>query len=186
MPMMISYELPPQLLMHTMRTKELAVQLARYYGLDAETLHRVELGALLHDNCRHWPPERLLAAAQEFGYEPDEVERESPVLLHARIGALRLKDEYSIIDEVVYFCVFHHTVGGPDMGDAAKIIYCADKIEPGRDYPGADRLRRIAPEGLKPLCREIVSSTVDYLNSLGRAVHPATLAFQRELDGEKR
>jgi hypothetical protein len=27
---------------------------------------------------------------------------------------------------------------------------------------------------------------VDYLNSLGRAVHPATLAFQRELDGEKR
>ena len=183
---MISHELPPQLLMHTMRTKELAVQLARDYGLDAEALHRVELGALLHDNCRHWPPERLLAAAADFGYKPDEVELQSPVLLHARVGALRLKTEYSVDDEVVYSCVLHHTVGGSNMGDAAKIVYCADKIEPGRDYPGADRLRRLAPEALNPLCREVVAATLDYLKLQGRTVHPATLAFQRELDGEKR
>ncbi len=183
--MMISHELPPRLLMHTMRTRELATKLARGYGLDEEEVHRVELGALLHDNCRHWPPERLLSAAREFGYTPDEVEAASPVLLHARVGAFRLRTEYSLSDEVVYSCVFHHTVGGPGMSDAAKIVYCADKIEPGRDYPGADRLRRLAPEGLKPLCRGIVSSTIEYLSSLDRPVHPATVAFLQELKGDE-
>jgi HD superfamily phosphohydrolase YqeK len=53
----------------------------------------------------------LLQAAEENQLIEDDVERRSPDLLHAPVGALLLKRDLNIVDVEVLTAVKYHTIG---------------------------------------------------------------------------
>jgi len=178
---LVAEQLPPELHRHTLGTREWALELARGCGCEPAELARVELAALLHDNCKHWEAARLLAEAESLGYVPAEVERAAPALLHARVGAHRLARAFGVTDASVFAAVYYHTVGGPGLDRVARIIYCADKLEPGREYPGVEELRARASGGLRELCLAVIASGLPHLMARRTLIHPETLTFYNEL-----
>jgi HD superfamily phosphohydrolase YqeK len=53
------------------------------------------------------------------------------------------------------------------MSDLEKIIYLADAIEPHRDYPGVDELRKLAFENLDEACILSFESLIKHLEANG-------------------
>jgi predicted HD superfamily hydrolase involved in NAD metabolism len=178
---LLKAQLPDELYEHTLATTKYALELAKLYGCGNAEMTSIELGALLHDNCKYWSVEQLHIAARELGYAPDALELQVPALLHARIGAHRLWRDYGVADADAYAAVYFHTVGGRGMCRAARIVYCADKLEEQRDYAGVREQRARAGEGLTALCLAVIAANLEYLQENRRLIHPATLEFYNEL-----
>jgi predicted HD superfamily hydrolase involved in NAD metabolism len=181
---LLKAQLPAEVYAHTLSTTEYALELGKLYGCDSAEVMSIELGALLHDNCKHWDKGALIVAASELGYTPCALELQVPALLHARIGAHRLMRDFSVADADAYAAVFFHTVGGRGMCRAARIVYCADKLEGQREYAGVQALRAKAGEGLATLCLAVIAANLEYLQENRRLIHPATLEFYNELVSE--
>jgi predicted HD superfamily hydrolase involved in NAD metabolism len=182
---LVASQLPAELYLHTVRTRDCALELAKRSGCDGREFQRIELAALLHDNCKHWQAQRLLDEAAALGYEPTELEMRVPALLHAKIGAHRLQRDFGVTDGIVYSAVYYHTVGGRGMSREARIVFCADKIEPGRDHEGVEELRARAQDGLNELCLAVIAAGLDYLTREGAAIDTATIDFYNELIQER-
>jgi nicotinate-nucleotide adenylyltransferase len=112
---------------HVLRVTELTRQLAVRYGIDAD---RAILAGLFHDAVKQWPKQRLLHWMRL--YRP-ELLFLPEAIWHAFVGAEVLRVHYHIRDKAVLQAIAHH-VEGKSSGLLAKILYVADKIEPGREY----------------------------------------------------
>ncbi len=178
---LLKAQFPAELYAHTLATTEYALELGKLYGCDSAEMLSIELGALLHDNCKHWDKGALIVAASELGYTPCAMELQVPALLHARIGAHRLMRDFAVADAEAYAAVYFHTTGGRGMCRAARIVYCADKLEGQREYAGVQALRVRAGEGLAQLCLAVTAANLEYLQENRRLIHPAALEFYNEL-----
>lgn len=156
---------------HTLRVADTVEHLAAIHGLD---LQRTRLAALLHDAARELPPEEYLRLAREWDLPVGEPERESPKLLHGPVAAALARKELGVEDEAVLDAVRVHTVGRAGMGPLALALYVADKIEPARDYPSVNRLRKLAEKDLYEAAREALRRTHAYNEQQGRPTHPAS------------
>jgi predicted HD superfamily hydrolase involved in NAD metabolism len=151
-----------------------AERLARIHGLDPA---RVRLAALLHDAARETEPDEFLRLAAAWDLAVGEPERESPKLLHAPVAAELARRELGVEDEEVLGAIRDHTVGSAGMSSLALALYVADKIEPARDYPSVERLRKLASEDLREAAAEALRRVVAHNEERGRPVHP----FSREM-----
>ena len=126
--------------------------------------------------------EDMLAEAQRRGIAIGEVERAMPLLLHAYIGARRVREIYHVDDAMVEQAIWRHTVGGTGMTDLDKIIWFADMVEPGRDYPGVEELRRLAKTAsLDDMVLEGLSQSIRFVVAKGHLIHPDTVLARNEL-----
>lgn len=157
---------------HTLRVADAAEKLAKIHSLDAE---RTRLAALLHDAAREMKLDEFLQTADEWKLPVGEPERESPKLLHGPVAAELAHREIGIQDEEVLEAIRVHTVGSPGMGPFALAVYVADKIEPARDYPSVERLRRLAKADLHEAAAEALRRTRENNEQRGRPTHPASL-----------
>lgn len=57
---------------------------------------------------------------------------------HSFVGAIKIKEELNIKDEVFLDAIKFHTTGKPNFSTLGKIIYMSDKIEPSRKYNSYD------------------------------------------------
>ena len=156
---------------HTLRVAGTAERLARIHGLDPP---RVRLAALLHDAARETEPEEFLRLAEEWDLAVGEPERESPKLLHAPVAAELARRELGVEDEEVLEAIRAHTVGRAGMGLFALALYVADKIEPARDYPSVERLRKLASEDLREAATEALRRAIAHNEQRDRPIHPSS------------
>jgi predicted HD superfamily hydrolase involved in NAD metabolism len=158
---------------HTLRVADTAVDLARVHGLDED---RARLCALIHDAARETEPEEFLRLAEEWNVPVEEPERESPKLLHGPVAAELARRELGVRDEEVLEAVRAHTTAKPGMGPLALALYVADKIEPARDYPSVERLRKLAREDLHVAATESLRRAIAHNEGRGKDVHPSSRA----------
>lgn len=164
---------------HCFGVAETAVFLAHRFGADEK---RARVAGLLHDCAREYRNEEMLAEAQRRGIAIGEVERAMPLLLHAYIGARRVREIYHVDDAMVEQAIWRHTVGGTGMTDLDKIIWFADMVEPGRDYPGVEELRRLAKTAsLDDMVLEGLSQSIRFVVAKGHLIHPDTVLARNEL-----
>jgi predicted HD superfamily hydrolase involved in NAD metabolism len=156
---------------HTVRVADTAESLARKHGLDPA---RTRLAALLHDAARETEPDEFLRLAKEWNLSVGEPERLSAKLLHGPVAAELARRELGVANEEVLEAIRVHTVGEAEMGPLALALYVADKIEPARDYPSVDRLRRLAHEDLRQAATEALRRVMAYNAGRGRLVHPSS------------
>lgn len=154
---------------HTLRVADTVERLAEIHGLDPQ---RLRLAALLHDSAREMDKNELSRIAQEEGIAIDEHEREQPILLHGPIAAKLARKDLGVEDEEVLEAVRAHTIGEPGMGPLALALYVADKIEPDRDQPGVEDLRKLALESLHRTAKTVLEGSVSHNEQRGRPTHP--------------
>ena len=157
---------------HTLRVAETAEDLARAHGLDPA---RARLAALLHDAARERSSEEFLGLAEDLGLPVGEPERESPKLLHGPVAAELARRELGVEDGEVLEAIRAHTTGRPGMGPLSLVLYVADKIEPARDYPSVENLRRLARRDLRAAAAESLRRSIAHNEERGRPTHPASV-----------
>ncbi len=163
---------------HSVRTAETAVTLCRLYGADESKGY---LAGIAHDMCKGMSGSLLVTVAARDGNPISALEAEKPSLLHGRAAAVKLREDFALEDSEILEAVAYHTFGKKDMGTLAKIIYTADKIEPGRDGMTEDRLSRLMRLDLDSLAGTVLEENIGYLRQKGRPVAPESLEFLRSL-----
>lgn len=155
---------------HTYGVRDTAVELAKLYGASVE---KAELAALYHDMFKCISQEEMNDYVIKYNLDKKYLNNKN--LAHSKVAAEFMKDHYKIEDKDLINAVSFHTTGRADMTVLEKIIYLADAIEPGRNYPGIDELREAAKRSLDEACILSLSRTVDYVKESGAYLDEDTL-----------
>jgi nicotinate-nucleotide adenylyltransferase len=149
--------LPAERFLHSRNVALMAVMLAERFGMNEDDAY---LAGITHD------------MAKEF----------STPLGHGEAGAAMLAKQYGVTNPDVLEAVRCHTEGKIGMGNLAKIIYIADKVEPRRRTvdPRLRDMCKTAP--LDELFREIVRGTHVYLEQKGVVVTEDARRLLRHLE----
>ena len=177
-PVALSY-LKHKRIPHVLGTEQEAIRLAERYGADVE---KARVAALLHDCTKKLSMEEQLVLCRQYGIALDELEQKALKLLHAKTGAAIARDVFGVDDEI-YRAIWWHTTGHAGMTLLEKIMYLADYIEPTRDFPGVEELRRACYEDLDKGLLMGLEMTVREMEDMGNPVHRATLEARDALKG---
>ena len=157
---------------HTLGVVEMSEKLAKIYNADIE---KCKVAALLHDICKEMNMEYIKNICKNnFMNELSEEDLENNEILHGFAGAYYVKNELGIDDKEILSAIKYHTVGEKNMTLVEKIVYIADAIEYGRNYPSVVKIRE---ETYKNLDRGIlmeIEHKEKYLESIGKKSHPNT------------
>ncbi len=159
---LLEKKLKPERLKHTLRTEQKALYLARLYG---EDLGKTQTAALLHDILKNISEQETYKLAKKYNID-DFTVKYGKNLLHGLLASYYIKEELNIDDEDVINAVKNHTAGRADMSRLEKIIYLADMIEDGRDFPGVGKLRELSEKNLDEAVFAACRQTMSYLISI--------------------
>ena len=173
--------LDPRRVPHVLGAEQEAIRLCIRYGADVDKARRA---ALLHDCTKRLSPEEHFALCERYGIALDDVERRNPKLLHALTGAAIAREVYGMDDEIVR-AIRYHTTGRAHMSLLEKIMYLADYIEPSREFPGVEELRRVCYESLDRGLETGLEMTVREMTERGEALHRATLDALEDVKGTR-
>ena len=167
--------LKPRRFRHVIGVELTAVQLADNLGADGP---KARLAALLHDCAKYLPLEEQAEHAKRDGSTLDP--EKDDMILHAPAGAYLAREKYGITDEAVLEAIRYHTTGKEDMSLLDEIIWAADLIEPGRDYPSVDKHRSLLLTANDQTTFEkglvlVFNDNICYIQSRGQGLNPATL-----------
>ncbi len=178
-------QMPDKRWKHTLGVVETAIKLAERFGGD---VRKAELAALLHDYAKAWPIARMERIIREECL-PQELLDYDKELWHAHVGAWAVRKEHGIDDEEVLDAIRYHTSGRERMTQLDKIVCLADYMEPGRDFPGVDRIRKLAKTSLEKALLAGFDSTIALLLERERSIFPLTVVARngliRQLDNHK-
>ncbi len=162
--------LNPNRVAHVLGCRDTAVELAKRWGADENAAARA---GLLHDITKALDGPLQLTLCQEYGTMLSEFDRKYPKTLHALTGSL-VADRIFGESEAVVTAICHHTTGRANMTLLEKIIYVADYMEPNRDFPGVEELRRLAFADIDAALKLGLEMTLEHLKDLGHEVSPAS------------
>ncbi len=175
---LLKKSLPTKRFNHSVAVYETALALAKIYDADEK---KVAISALLHDCGREIASRDNLMKAKELGLQIDDVEKNQPILLHAKLGVYCAQHKYGVEDSEILEGIRYHTTGKAGMSKLAKIVYLADMLEPARDFPGVDHLRQVAKEDLERCLFEGFTTTIKYLLDGELLIHPDCIAGYNEI-----
>lgn len=161
---------------HTLGVARVAAALAAAHGGDAQ---RARIAGLFHDLARLYSAERLLAESCAHGIAISDFDRANPIVLHARLGAELAREMFGVTDDAVLSAIRKHTLGDGEMSPLDVVVYLADALEPGRDYPERAGLLALAFRDLDAAMRAVIASSLDYTRAQGRTAAAQTLAAAR-------
>lgn len=156
---------------HVCRVEKTAIKLAKQNGVDVE---KASIAGLCHDYAKQRPDEDFLKIIRDKKLAPVLLDYGNAVW-HGVVGAEMVKDELGVHDEDILNAIREHTVGNGYMTKLAQVIYMADYIEPGRDFPGVEKAREITKRELGAGVAYQTKQTLAYLVAKGKPVFPQTL-----------
>lgn len=160
--------LKPNRVAHVLGCRDTAKDLAHKWGADETNAARA---GLLHDVTKALSGPLQLALCEAYGKNLSDFASHNPKTLHALTGSLVAERVFGERPEVVS-AICSHTTGKANMNLLEKIIYVADYMEPNRDFPGVDEMRRLAYTDLDAALRMGLTMTIDLLHEQGRDVSP--------------
>ena len=155
----LAQRIKPKRYQHVLRVEQTAIELAERYGADAEA---VSIAALAHDYAKDLDVEQARVLAQTFWPQVD-LSQEGSNILHGPAAAQILLDRYGVTDRRILEAVAGHTVGWYQFDLIGKILYLADYMEPGRDFPGVELARELVANDLDAACWYKMKRTLTYL-----------------------
>ncbi|KQL53482.1 phosphohydrolase [Heyndrickxia shackletonii] len=162
---------------HTIGVMETAIQLAKEYGADQK---KAETSAIFHDYAKFRPLDEMKRIIVEQKFDARLLQF-NPELWHAPVGAYLVEKEVGIKDAEILNAIHYHTSGRIGMTLLDKIIYLADYIEPGRNFPGVEEARELAHVNLNKALIYSVRNTIQYLLNRNQTVYPDTVDFYNDL-----
>jgi predicted HD superfamily hydrolase involved in NAD metabolism len=175
----VEAQLPEKRWKHTLGVIESSVELAKRFGADPD---KARIAALLHDIAKYWPAQRQREAVEADGHPAglDTLQYDKP-LWHSHAGAYVARTEFGIEDEEILDAIRYHTSGRIGMTLLEKVVCLADYIEPGRDYPGVEELRKLAETSLERALLAGFDGTIMHLIETGKRIYPLTVLSRNDL-----
>ena len=159
--------LHPRRVAHVWGCEHEARRLARRWG--AAEGDAAEAG-ILHDITKKLTPAEQLLLSEKYGIINDTNELANSKLFHAKTGAALSRDLFGVPEEIES-AIRWHTTAHENMTLLEQIIYLADYIEPTRDFPGVERLRKLAYEDLRAAMILGLEMGLEEIRSEGREPH---------------
>lgn len=156
---------------HILGVEQAALELARANDYELE---KASVAALVHDYAKECSDSEFKALIVQTGLEQDLLNWNN-FIWHGVVGAEIIKKELKITDEEILNAVRRHTVGAKEMTMLDQIVYVADYIEPGRDFPGVDQARQLAAESLRAAVEFETKHTLLYLMNNDKTIYPAAI-----------
>lgn len=168
---------------HSIGVQQTAIKLAAVYGAD-ET--KASIAGLVHDCAKGFSDYELIDAADKYGIETNDVTRSQPGLLHGPVGSYVARGAFSIEDEEILHAIWYHTTGCKNMSLLDKIIYIADYIEPGRNFPGVDQLRKCAFHSINEAVLTALNNTIKYVINKNQLIDMLTVEARNYMLSENK
>jgi len=162
--------LNPNRVRHVLGCRDTAAEMAKLWGTDVTDAARA---GLLHDITKALDGPLQLTLCSEYGKVLDEFSENNPKTLHALTGSLVAERIFGE-NKAIVDAIESHTTGKPAMNTLQKIIYVADYMEPNRDFPGVEELRRLAYTDLDGALKLGLEMTLKVLKEQKRQISPAS------------
>lgn len=156
---------------HVLGVEQAALELAEQYGCDKT---KASLAALLHDYAKEGDDAIFLEKIEQEGLDAD-LKNWGNNIWHGVVGAYLIAEDFGLTDQEIFQAIQRHTIGANEMTLLDKVLYVADYIEPGRDFPGVDEARAIARQDLDRAVAFETARTVAYLAKKGIPIYPQTI-----------
>jgi predicted HD superfamily hydrolase involved in NAD metabolism len=164
--------LNPQRYEHSLRVRDTSIALAQHYKTD---ISQARLAGLTHDCAKDMENVEIINIIEKFGYNIEGINKRTPNLMHGLAGAIVAKNTMGIEDEDVLNSITYHTTGRKNMSLLEKIIYIADYIEPMRNFPGVEDLRKLAYTNIDEALLLSFDNTIKYVIAKGQLLHLDTI-----------
>ena len=171
--------LKPKRLEHSINVAKCAIKLSEIYGYDKEKAY---LAGLVHDCAKYFTKEQIDSYVEKYNIELDPLEVDNIALSHSIIGSFAIQDVFNIQDMDIINAVRYHTTGRENMSILEKIIFMADMIEEGRNFPGVDHLRELSFN--KQLDKALITSfnnTIKFVIDNDQLIHPISVKARNYL-----
>ena len=151
---------------HAKGVRDTAIALAEKWGADPVDAGRA---GMLHDVTKALDGPLQLTLCRAYGKMLDDFSLENPKTLHAYTGAIVARDIFGE-NEAVVSAIRCHTTGKTNMNLLETILYVADYMEPGRDFPGVQKLRDLAFTDIYGALKLGMEMTLEHLKEQGSTI----------------
>ena len=163
---------------HTQFVLQAALKLAKKLKLN---LKKVEIAALLHDIAKSRNSEEFKKILKNSDWEPDKLELEITPVLHAPAGAVLAEKIFEVNDYDILEAVRYHTLGHPEMGRIAQVIYAADFISEDRDFAALKEIRQEVERDFESGLYLITNHILKYQLEQNSIIHPYSNDLRNKL-----
>jgi predicted HD superfamily hydrolase involved in NAD metabolism len=170
--------LSPSRAIHSRSVAELAAELCVRQSIEPE---RGIIAGLAHDLCKEMPIKRQRRLAAKFPGTQKGSSLMADKILHGPAAAVLLRRDFGVEDEDILEAIALHTVGKPGMSELSLILYCADKLEPGRRHVDPTFIERCLAMPPTEMLRNVVCESISWLEETGHVIAPETLVLYSSL-----
>ena len=157
---------------HSVRVAEMCVTLCKRYGLDENKGYLVGIG---HDMCKDMPRDKMMQTAARDGNPITDFEKATPSILHGRAAAVKMKEKFGITDPDILQAVANHVSGCLGLCDLGKVLFLADKTEPGRPQSTDEYRANLMKLSLDGMFLSVIEENYEYIKNKGFDIYPDTL-----------
>lgn len=168
----VKTQVSPFRFQHIQGVAQTAERLAVRYGL---SLSKARLAAWLHDCGKEYSKTQMKTWLRKGRFPLDQDEKEMPGLWHPHVGSAIAQVKWGIKDPSILEAIRCHTLGRAGMSPLAQLIFVADFIEPGRNFPGIQTARRITNKSLTEGILTKASMTIKFLFDKKMRIHTRLL-----------
>ena len=156
---------------HSVRVAEMCVTLCRRYNLDENKGYLMGIG---HDMCKDMPKDKMMETARRDGNPITDFEKSRPSLLHGRAAAVLMKEKFGITDSEILEAVANHVSGCLGLCDLGKVLFLADKTEPGRPQSTDEYRANLIKLSLDGMFLSVMQENYEYIKNKGYDIYPDT------------
>lgn len=156
---------------HCLRVEQTAMAIAEDNSAD---IVRAGIAGLLHDYAKEKSDQDFkdMIAQQHL---PVELLDYGNGVWHGLVGQYFIKSELGITDPAILSSIAHHTAGSAKMSTLDKIIFVADYVEPGRDFPKVEIARQALATSLDAAVAVELRQVIDHLVSRQQKIYPVMI-----------
>ncbi len=176
---------------HTLGVEKMVVRMAAYFReVDA---FQLSAAALLHDITKELGEEEHRDIVSKMQIKLSKSQEKSPAVLHSFTAEHRINEEFSFFGKMenIISAIRAHTTGCASMSLFDKILFVADYIEEGREYPRCTAARErfffmlesgvLPSKALDIILLQILESTIRFLTEHNYCLCEDTLHVRDEI-----
>jgi len=162
---------------HSKCVMERCVELAEKFSIDKDIAAKI---GIAHDIAKEIASEEKIKYAEKNNIKIDEIERENPTLLHAKIGADIAVKELGFTDEMGQ-AIKAHTTGIENMSMLDKILFIADRTSRERGFPDIEYLNSLLEESIDKAVLYIIDKKIMLQIEKKAVMHPDSIIARNYL-----
>jgi len=163
---------------HSWQVSKLAEKIAIFYRIPPK---KAKVIGLLHDCAKDYSFRELENLMKKYHIKINTIEKNIPGIWHAFVGAELARKIFEIQDIDMLNAIKWHSTSSENPSLLEKILYIADKTEPGREMKYIERARKLIWRDINQTMLELLNGEIKHLVSRKMIIHPNTVMARNTL-----